>query len=94
MVRNSYHLFPLTQLQGDIGKKAPTYLKDLIGRLSAFADEPRLAGLVGFVVTMVMDMAYTSSRQSSGVKRKSAGSSSAQVNTLKAICKSKKLLEY
>ncbi|XP_059215493.1 uncharacterized protein LOC131993552 [Centropristis striata] len=68
----------LRQLQGDIGNKAPTYLKDLIGRLSSFSDEPRLAGLVGLAVTMVMDMAYTSSKQSSGVKGKSAGSSSCQ----------------
>ncbi|XP_029305848.1 uncharacterized protein LOC115020101 isoform X2 [Cottoperca gobio] len=66
----------LKQLQGDIGKRAPTYLKELIGRLSTFSDEPRLAGLVGLVVTMVMDMAYTSS--SSVVKGKSAGSSSCQ----------------
>ncbi|XP_028459348.1 uncharacterized protein LOC114572100 isoform X2 [Perca flavescens] len=66
----------LQQLQGDIGKRAPTYLKDLIGRLASFSDEPRLAGLVGLVVTMVMDMAYSSS--SSGVKGKSAGSSSCQ----------------
>uniref|UniRef100_UPI0037E8DD40 uncharacterized protein n=1 Tax=Semicossyphus pulcher TaxID=241346 RepID=UPI0037E8DD40 len=66
----------LKKLQGDIGNKAPTYLKDLIGRLSTFSDEPRLAGLVGLVVTMVMDMAYTSSKQSSSVKGKSAGSSS------------------
>ncbi|KAA8583548.1 hypothetical protein FQN60_014756 [Etheostoma spectabile] len=69
---------PDLRLQGDIGKRAPTYLKDLIGRLSSFSDEPRLAGLVGLVVTMVMDMAYTSSKQSSGVKGKSAGSSSCQ----------------
>ncbi|XP_035519911.1 uncharacterized protein LOC118329741 isoform X2 [Morone saxatilis] len=68
----------LQQLQADIGNKAPTYLRDLIGRLSTFSDEPRLAGLVGLVVTMVMDMAYTSSKQSSGAKGKSAGSSSCQ----------------
>ncbi|XP_074503266.1 uncharacterized protein LOC141774472 [Sebastes fasciatus] len=68
----------LRQLQGDIGNRAPTYLKDLIGKLSSFSDEPRLAGLVASVVTMVMDMAYTSSKQSSGVKGKSAGSSSGQ----------------
>ncbi|XP_030296747.1 uncharacterized protein LOC115596095 isoform X1 [Sparus aurata] len=72
----------LQQLQGDIGNKAPTYLRDLIGRLSTFSDEPRVAGLVGLVVTMVMDMAYTSSRQSSGVKGKSAGSSSSQQRVL------------
>ena len=72
----------LTQLQGDIEKKAPSYLKDLISRLSSFSDEPRLAGLLGLVVTMVMDMAYTSSKQSSGVKGKSAGSSSSQVTLL------------
>lgn len=69
----------LTQLQGEIGNKAPTYLKDLIGRLSTFSDDPRLAGLVGSVVTMVMDLVYTSSKQSSSVKGKSAGSSSSQV---------------
>ncbi|XP_045926839.1 uncharacterized protein LOC123984158 isoform X2 [Micropterus dolomieu] len=68
----------LQQLKGDIENRAPTYLRDLIGRLSSFSDEPRLAGLVGLVVTMVMDMAYTSSKQSSGVKGKSAGSSSCQ----------------
>ncbi|XP_034051639.1 uncharacterized protein LOC117532410 isoform X2 [Gymnodraco acuticeps] len=67
----------LKQLQGDIGKRAPTYLKDLIGRLSSFSDELRLAGLVGLVVSMVMDMAYTS-KQPSAVKGKSAGSSSGQ----------------
>ncbi|XP_078144760.1 uncharacterized protein LOC139928602 [Centroberyx gerrardi] len=63
----------LRQLQGDIGNRAPTYLRDLIGRLSTFSDEPRLAGLVGLVVTMVMDMAYASSKRSSG-----AGASSCQ----------------
>ncbi|XP_034464309.1 uncharacterized protein LOC117775341 [Hippoglossus hippoglossus] len=68
----------LRELQGDIGNRAPAYLRDLIGRLTTFSDEPRLAGLVGLVVTMVMDMAYTSSRQGSGVKGKSAGSSSGQ----------------
>ncbi|XP_039856911.1 uncharacterized protein LOC120714638 isoform X1 [Simochromis diagramma] len=67
----------LQQLQNDIGNKAPTYLRDLISRLSTFSDEPRLAGLVGLVVSMVMDMAYTSAKQS-GVKGKSAGSSSCQ----------------
>ncbi|XP_070697373.1 uncharacterized protein [Pempheris klunzingeri] len=68
----------LQQLQSDIGNRAPTYLRDLIGRLSTFSDEPRLAGLVGLVVTMVMDMAYSSSKQSSGVKRMSAGPLSCQ----------------
>ncbi|KAM4729335.1 uncharacterized protein FYW61_009940 isoform 2-T6 [Anableps anableps] len=68
----------LKQIQNDLGKRAPTYLRDLIGRLSAFSDEPRLAGLVGLVVTMVMDVAYTSSKQSAGVKGRSAGSSSCQ----------------
>lgn len=67
----------LQQLQGNIGNRAPTYLRDLIGRLTSFSDEPRLAGLVGLVVTMVMDMLYTTSK-SSNVKGKSAGSSSSQ----------------
>ncbi|XP_029927042.1 uncharacterized protein LOC115372990 isoform X2 [Myripristis murdjan] len=67
----------LRKLQGDMGNRAPAYLKDLISRLVAFSDEPRLASLVGLVVTMVMDMAYTSKR-SSGVTGKSAGSSSGQ----------------
>uniref|UniRef100_A0A1A7WU73 Uncharacterized protein n=1 Tax=Iconisemion striatum TaxID=60296 RepID=A0A1A7WU73_9TELE len=58
----------LQQLQRDMGNRAPTYLRDLIGRLSAFSDEPRLAGLVGLVVTMVMDMAYSSSKRPSGEK--------------------------
>ncbi|XP_040923478.1 uncharacterized protein LOC114841979 isoform X2 [Betta splendens] len=62
----------LQQLQGDIGNRAPTYLKDLINRLTTFSDEPRLAGLVGLVVTMVIDMAYTSK---SRVKGKTSGSS-------------------
>ena len=73
---------PPPQLQGDIGNRAPAYLRDLIGKLTTFSDEPRLAGLVGLVVTMVMDLAYTSSRQPSGVKGKSAGSSSCQVKPL------------
>ncbi|XP_071336145.1 uncharacterized protein [Trachinotus anak] len=68
----------LQRLQGDIGSRAPTYLRDLIGRLTTFSDEPRLAGLVGLVVTMVMDMVYTSSKRSSGVTGKSAGLSSCQ----------------
>ncbi|XP_042358169.1 uncharacterized protein LOC121954609 isoform X2 [Plectropomus leopardus] len=68
----------LRQLQGDVGNRAPSYLKDLIGRLSSFSDEPRLAGLVGLAITVVMDMAYTSSKRTSGVKGKSAGSSSSQ----------------
>lgn len=76
---NLYFLFLLSQLQGDIGNRAPTYLRDLIGRLSSFSDEPRLAGLLGLVVTMVMDMAYMSSKQSSGMKGKTTGSSSGQV---------------
>ncbi|MEQ2176277.1 hypothetical protein GOODEAATRI_026410 [Goodea atripinnis] len=62
----------LQQIQRDLGKRAPTYLRDLIGRLSAFSDEPRLAGLVGLVVTMVMDVAYTSSKESSEVKGRPA----------------------
>ncbi|XP_067370155.1 uncharacterized protein [Channa argus] len=66
----------LKQLQGDFGNKVPTYLKDLINRLTTFSDEPRLAGLVGLVITVVMDMAHTSSK--SRVKGKSAGSSSSQ----------------
>ncbi|XP_068183720.1 uncharacterized protein [Antennarius striatus] len=68
----------LKQLQGTIGSRAPAYLKDLIGRLTTFSDEPRLAGLVGLVVSMVMDLVYTSSKQPSGVKGKSEGSSSCQ----------------
>ncbi|KAM4607410.1 uncharacterized protein ACJ7VT_015645 [Polymixia lowei] len=68
----------LKQLQGDMGNRAPTYLRDLIGRLMTFSDEPRLAGLVGLVVTMVMDMAYTSSKRSSGPTGRSAGSSSSE----------------
>ncbi|MEQ2308548.1 hypothetical protein AMECASPLE_029273 [Ameca splendens] len=62
----------LQQIQRDLGKRAPAYLRDLIGRLSAFSDEPRLAGLVGLVVTMVMDVAYTSSKESSRVKGRPA----------------------
>ncbi|XP_028324963.1 uncharacterized protein LOC114477084 isoform X2 [Gouania willdenowi] len=58
----------LQQLQDHIGNRAPTYLRDLIGRLSAFTEEPRVTGLVGCVVTMVIDMAYSSSRQPTGVK--------------------------
>lgn len=71
----------LLQLQSDIGGKAPTYLRDLISRLSTFSDEPRLAGLVGFVVALLVDMVYTSSKHSS-VKGKLAGSSSSQVGLL------------
>ncbi|XP_019743647.1 uncharacterized protein LOC109526663 [Hippocampus comes] len=50
----------MLQLQGEIGSRAPTYLKDLIGRLSSFSDEPRLAGLLGLAVTMVMDLLVAS----------------------------------
>ncbi|XP_061915522.1 uncharacterized protein LOC133657797 [Entelurus aequoreus] len=69
----------LLQLQGHISDKAPTYLRDLIGRLSSFSDEPRLAGLLGLAVAMVMDLVYMSSKQpSAGGKGKASGSSSRQ----------------
>lgn len=68
----------LLQLQNAIGDRAPAYLRDLISRLSTFSDEPRLAGLVGFVVTLFVDMVYTSKRSS--VRGKLTGSSSSQVN--------------
>ncbi|XP_011491372.1 uncharacterized protein LOC101167588 isoform X2 [Oryzias latipes] len=68
----------LQQLQGTVEQRAPTYLKDLIGRLSTFSDEPRLAGLLGLVIAMVMDIVYTTSKQSSGGKGKPVGSSSSQ----------------
>ncbi|CAG00276.1 unnamed protein product [Tetraodon nigroviridis] len=68
---------PDLELQSDMGDRAPAYLRDLIGRLSTFSDEPRLAGLVGFVVTVLVDMVYTSKRSS--VKGTLAGSSSSQV---------------
>lgn len=75
----------MQQLQRDLGNRAPTYLRDLIGRLSAFSDEPRLAGLVGSVVMMVIDMVYTSSKPPS---TKSPGSSSRQ-----RICELQELME-
>ncbi|KAM9809116.1 uncharacterized protein LOC133158574 isoform X2 [Syngnathus typhle] len=65
----------MLQLQGEIGNKVPAYLKDLIGRLSSFSDEPRLAGLLGLAVSMVMDLLVMSS---SGLKKKATGSSSSQ----------------
>lgn len=65
----------MQQLQRDIGNRAPTYLRDLIGRLSAFTDEPRVAGLVGLVVSMVIDMLHASSKPPSG---KSSGLSAHQ----------------
>lgn len=68
----------LTQLHSSIGNKAPTYLKDLIGRLSTFSEDPRLAGLVGMLVTMVMDMIYTSRKQPASAGGTSAGSSSSR----------------
>lgn len=69
----------LAQLHSNIGNKAPTYLKDLIGRLSTFSEEPRLAGLVGMLVAMVMDMICTSRKVPSSAGGKSPGSSSYQV---------------
>ncbi|XP_013873028.1 uncharacterized protein LOC106523974 [Austrofundulus limnaeus] len=68
----------LQQLQSEIGNRVPAYLKDLVSRLSAFSDEPSLTGLVGLVITMVVDMAYASSKQSSGEEGRAAGSSSCQ----------------
>ncbi|CAL1577929.1 unnamed protein product [Knipowitschia caucasica] len=74
----------MLQLQRDIGSRAPTYLRDLIGRLTAFSDEPRLAGLVGSVVTMVIDMAYASSKPPA----KSSGPSARQ-----RVCELQELME-
>ncbi|XP_056148119.1 uncharacterized protein LOC130123028 [Lampris incognitus] len=68
----------LQQLQSEMGNRVPTYLRDLIGRFAALSDEPHVTGLVGLVVSMVMDMAYTSSRWSSGATVKSAGSLSSE----------------
>ncbi|XP_010887424.1 uncharacterized protein LOC105021442 isoform X2 [Esox lucius] len=56
----------LRQLQGHVGNRAPTYLKELISRLVAFSDEPKLAALVGLVISMVAETAYASSRGSAG----------------------------
>ncbi|KAL0964554.1 hypothetical protein UPYG_G00325560 [Umbra pygmaea] len=56
----------LRQLQGHAGNRAPAYLKELISRLVAFSEEPKLAALVGLVVSMVMETAYASSKKSSG----------------------------
>lgn len=75
----------MLQLQKDIGNRAPTYLRDLIARLSAFSDEPRLAGLVGSVVMMVIDMVYASSKTPAA---KSTGSSSRQ-----RVCEIQDLME-
>ncbi|XP_034407503.1 DEAD-box ATP-dependent RNA helicase 52A-like [Cyclopterus lumpus] len=66
----------LRQLQADVGNKAPAYLKDLIGRLSSFSEEPRLAGLLGLALTVVMDMAFRSANRPSG--RGGAGSPTGQ----------------
>lgn len=75
----------MQQLQRDFGNRAPTYLRDLISRLSAFSDEPRLAGLVGSVVMMVIDMVCASSKLPSA---KSTGSSARQ-----RVCELQELME-
>lgn len=63
----------LRQLQGHVGSRGPAYLRELIGRLVAFSEEPRVAALVGLVVSMVMETAYVSSSRSSSRSSK-AGS--------------------
>ncbi|XP_053730594.1 uncharacterized protein LOC128764662 isoform X2 [Synchiropus splendidus] len=75
----------LKQLQVDLGSKAPVYLRDLIGRLTSFAEEPRLAGLLGLVVTVVIDMLYSGSRQTSASKAKSGPSSVQKVVELQEL---------
>ncbi|XP_024916439.1 uncharacterized protein LOC112487811 isoform X2 [Cynoglossus semilaevis] len=69
----------LKQMQRDLGNRAPSYIKDLIGRLTTFSDEPQVAGLVGLMITLVVDMVYTSSRPSTGAKGKVSSSSSSQI---------------
>ena len=61
----------LQELQGHMGSRAPAYLKELISRLVAFSEEPRVAALVGLVVSMVLETAYVSSSRRSSSKAKS-----------------------
>ncbi|XP_049592886.1 uncharacterized protein [Syngnathus scovelli] len=65
----------MLQLLDEIGELAPTYLKDLIGLLSSTSDKPRLTGLLGLGVAIVIDLLVMSS---SGLKKKATGSSSSQ----------------
>ncbi|XP_067092582.1 uncharacterized protein [Osmerus mordax] len=72
----------LQELQGHMGNRAPAYLKELISRLVAFSEEPRVAALVGLVVSMVLETAYVSSCR--GSSRGSTSKAKSQVEERRA----------
>ncbi|XP_036402973.1 uncharacterized protein LOC118790201 [Megalops cyprinoides] len=52
------------QLKKHVDGKAPAYLKELMGKLASFTDEPKITGLLTLVIFMVIETAYASSRRS------------------------------
>ncbi|KAL4640768.1 hypothetical protein GN956_G11625 [Arapaima gigas] len=53
----------LRRLRKHVDDRAPTYLKELVARLAAFAKEPQMMGLLALVISVVMETVYATSRR-------------------------------
>ncbi|KAJ8361601.1 hypothetical protein SKAU_G00181260 [Synaphobranchus kaupii] len=51
------------ELRKHVDAKAPAYLKELMGKLAAFTDEPKVTGLLTLVVSVAIETAFASSRR-------------------------------
>ncbi|XP_064173365.1 uncharacterized protein LOC135244758 [Anguilla rostrata] len=50
------------ELRKHVDVRGPAYLKELMGKLAAFTEEPRLTGLLTLLVSMAIETAYASRR--------------------------------
>ncbi|KAJ8248556.1 hypothetical protein GJAV_G00243260 [Gymnothorax javanicus] len=51
------------ELRKHVDGKGPSYLKELMGKLAAFTEEPRVTGLLMLLVSMAIEMAFVASRR-------------------------------
>ncbi|KAJ8250508.1 hypothetical protein COCON_G00224300 [Conger conger] len=56
----------LMELRKHVDGRGPAYLKELMAKMAAFTEEPRVTGLLTLLVSMAIEMAYASSRRPSG----------------------------
>ncbi|KAG9341790.1 hypothetical protein JZ751_018512 [Albula glossodonta] len=50
------------ELKKHVDSKAPAYLRELMGKLAAFTEEPKVTGLLTLAVAVVIETAYASRR--------------------------------
>lgn len=51
------------ELRKHVDGRGPAYLKELMAKMAAFTDEPRVTGLLTLLVSMAIETAYASSRR-------------------------------